>query len=74
MHNHMARLAIGGKLHTAPIGDNPQRILDVGCGTGIWTIDIGMLLNRTRGDFANGQLLGDEYPSAEVCFLKLSRT
>ncbi|PMD64476.1 S-adenosyl-L-methionine-dependent methyltransferase [Hyaloscypha bicolor E] len=41
MHNHMARLAIGGKLHTAPIGDNPQRILDVGCGTGIWTIDIG---------------------------------
>jgi ubiquinone/menaquinone biosynthesis C-methylase UbiE len=49
MHNHMARLAIGGKLHTAPIGDNPQRILDVGCGTGIWTIDIGMLSNRRGG-------------------------
>ncbi|CAM5999724.1 unnamed protein product [Sphagnum balticum] len=38
-------LVIGGKLHTAPIGDNPQRILDVGCGTGIWAIDIGILSN-----------------------------
>ncbi|KAF4125428.1 23S rRNA U2552 (ribose-2'-O)-methylase RlmE/FtsJ [Geosmithia morbida] len=24
----------------APIGDNPQRILDLGCGTGIWSIDV----------------------------------
>ena len=24
----------GGKLHLAPIGDNPNRVLDVGTGTG----------------------------------------
>jgi ribosomal protein L11 methylase PrmA len=29
------------KLHLAPIGENPQRILDVGTGTGIWAIDMG---------------------------------
>jgi methylase of polypeptide subunit release factors len=26
-------------LHFAPIGDNPQNILDMGTGTGIWAID-----------------------------------
>ncbi|KAI1140752.1 S-adenosyl-L-methionine-dependent methyltransferase [Hypoxylon sp. FL0543] len=28
-------------LHFAPIGDNPQEILDVGTGTGIWAIEMG---------------------------------
>lgn len=28
----------GGKLHSAPL-ENPQRIIDVGTGTGIWAID-----------------------------------
>ncbi|KAI5463650.1 S-adenosyl-L-methionine-dependent methyltransferase [Mariannaea sp. PMI_226] len=28
------------ELYLAPIGDNPQRILDVGTGTGIWAIDM----------------------------------
>jgi methylase of polypeptide subunit release factors len=31
---------LGGELHKAPIADNPQRILDVGTGTGIWAIDM----------------------------------
>ena len=30
------------RLHLAPIGDSPQRILDLGTGTGIWAIDMGM--------------------------------
>ncbi|CZR69809.1 related to methyltransferase [Phialocephala subalpina] len=30
----------GGKLHYAPL-DNPQKIIDVGTGTGIWAIDVG---------------------------------
>jgi methylase of polypeptide subunit release factors len=29
-----------GALHKAPIGKTPQRILDVGTGTGIWAIDM----------------------------------
>ena len=29
------------KLHLAPIGKHPQRILDLGTGTGIWCIDMG---------------------------------
>ncbi|OBR14510.1 methyltransferase domain-containing protein [Colletotrichum higginsianum IMI 349063] len=28
-----------GRLFLAPIGDNPQNILDIGTGTGIWAID-----------------------------------
>jgi SAM-dependent methyltransferase len=38
-HHHLWRLMIGGKLFRAPIGSNPQRVLDLGTGTGIWSID-----------------------------------
>jgi SAM-dependent methyltransferase len=30
---------IGGDLFRAPIGPKPQRVLDLGTGTGIWSID-----------------------------------
>ncbi|KAL2218200.1 S-adenosyl-L-methionine-dependent methyltransferase [Thermoascus aurantiacus ATCC 26904] len=36
--NHIYRLLTGGDLHLAPIGPNPQRVLDLGTGTGIWAI------------------------------------
>lgn len=36
--NHIYRLALGGHLHLAPIGPNPQKVLDIGTGTGIWAI------------------------------------
>ncbi len=32
---------LGGKLTTAPI-TNPQRVLDIGTGTGIWAVEFGM--------------------------------
>ncbi|KAH8600963.1 S-adenosyl-L-methionine-dependent methyltransferase [Bisporella sp. PMI_857] len=38
MH-HIFYMTLGGKLQLAPIGDSPQRVLDVGTGTGIWAID-----------------------------------
>jgi methylase of polypeptide subunit release factors len=38
-HEIMLQL-LEGELHKSPIGKNPQRILDVGTGTGIWAIDM----------------------------------
>ncbi|RAR16253.1 S-adenosyl-L-methionine-dependent methyltransferase [Stemphylium lycopersici] len=37
--HHMFLILLGQKLHLAPIQD-PQRILDLGCGTGIWCMDM----------------------------------
>ncbi|KAH8599213.1 S-adenosyl-L-methionine-dependent methyltransferase [Bisporella sp. PMI_857] len=37
--HHFWTLLLKGELYTAPV-KNPQRILDVGCGTGIWVIDV----------------------------------
>lgn len=37
--HHMYLITLDQRLHLAPL-KNPQRILDVGCGTGIWAIDI----------------------------------
>jgi methylase of polypeptide subunit release factors len=31
---------LGGGLHKSPISSNPQRIIDVGTGTGIWALDM----------------------------------
>ena len=40
MHK-LVEVSLGGKLNLAPILPNPQRILDIGCGTGIWSIEMG---------------------------------
>ncbi|KAF4475817.1 s-adenosyl-l-methionine-dependent methyltransferase [Fusarium agapanthi] len=37
---HYTLLLFDDKLHLAPIGKNPQEILDIGTGTGIWAIAI----------------------------------
>lgn len=37
---HLMMLELtNGELFLAPIGNNPQKILDIGTGTGIWAID-----------------------------------
>lgn len=33
-------MVLGGELYTAPLPPNPEHILDVGTGTGIWAIEI----------------------------------
>lgn len=38
--HHAYLLLLRGQLHRAPIGKNPNRILDIGTGTGIWAIDM----------------------------------
>jgi ubiquinone/menaquinone biosynthesis C-methylase UbiE len=40
LKHHVFKLLLGGALIRAPIPKNPQRILDVGTGTGIWAMDI----------------------------------
>ncbi|KAI8650706.1 hypothetical protein NCS57_01405100 [Fusarium keratoplasticum] len=57
MHE-MYRIILDGNLYAAPLGENPQRVLDVGCGTGIWAIP--------SSEFA------DEHPSADVLGVDLS--
>ncbi|KAG7409018.1 hypothetical protein LZL87_012045 [Fusarium oxysporum] len=41
--HELFRVVLDGKLYEAPIGKNPQNVLDVGCGTGIWAIDMADL-------------------------------
>ena len=42
-----------GKLVKAPIAKNPQRILDIGTGTGIWAIEMG-------DEYPNAEILGND--------------
>ncbi|KAF4457399.1 hypothetical protein F53441_672 [Fusarium austroafricanum] len=37
--HHMFTLSQDGELHLAPLNNDIQKVLDVGCGTGIWAID-----------------------------------
>lgn len=39
--HHIHRLVVDGALTRAPIGSNPQRVMDIGTGTGIWAIEFG---------------------------------
>ena len=36
--HHVFRLTINGDLFIAPVGPEPQRVLDLGTGTGIWAV------------------------------------
>ncbi|KAK6535588.1 hypothetical protein TWF694_002043 [Orbilia ellipsospora] len=38
--HHVMRIMQNGNLFGAPIGRNPQKILDIGTGTGIWAIEV----------------------------------
>lgn len=38
--HHIYLLLYKGELHMSPIGPTPEKILDVGTGTGIWAMDM----------------------------------
>lgn len=46
MQHHMFKLVMENKLYHVPL-ENPQQILDVGTGSGIWPIEMGMHLQSS---------------------------
>lgn len=41
MQHHMFKMVMGGKLYHVPLM-SPKKILDIGTGSGIWPIEMGM--------------------------------
>lgn len=77
MTHHIFRLALGGDLCITKL-DHPQRILDVGTGTGIWAIESIQRFSPGNKPFGLDAdvwcncVVGDEYPSAQVLGTDLS--
>jgi len=65
MQHKMWSITLDEKLHLAPIGPNPQNVLDIGTGTGIWAIEFGSYLSpniQQNTDFSSRMLsLGSCY-------------
>ncbi|RDL40162.1 uncharacterized protein BP5553_00141 [Venustampulla echinocandica] len=61
MKHSMVVHLCGGKLHYAPL-KNPQQIIDLGTGTGIWAIDMG-------DEYPSAQVLGTDLSPIQPSFL-----
>ncbi|ORY02669.1 S-adenosyl-L-methionine-dependent methyltransferase [Clohesyomyces aquaticus] len=55
LYHHIQTLRLDGELHLAPIGDSPNRILDLATGTGIWAIDMG-----DKASYPTAEILGND--------------
>lgn len=44
--HHIYSLLLNGEFHRAPV-KNPQRVLDLGTGTGIWAIQFAEYVPKT---------------------------
>lgn len=62
-----------GKLFLAPIGDNPQKIVDLGTGVGMWAQD-GKVHPSRSGSQTNSSVVAvaENFPSARVIGTDLS--
>ena len=68
--NHLY-LCPAGKGNEKPL----RRVLDAGCGTGVWSVDMGMPDGRIKVDsgcWLTVSCAGDEHPEASVRPSKLS--
>ncbi|OCK73237.1 methyltransferase family protein [Lepidopterella palustris CBS 459.81] len=60
--HHMLSLLLDNKLFLAPIGSNPQKVLDVGTGTGIWAIDFA-------DQFPSAEVIGTDLSPIQPTFV-----
>lgn len=66
----MFKLALDGKLFLAPVEGESLRVLDIGTGTGIWAMELGMKFFVSTVSPANRLHAADMMPSIEtVCFI-----
>ena len=70
INHHLFLLTLNGALHLAPITPYPNRILDLGTGTGIWAIDMG-------DHYPSASVIGNDlspiqpsYVPPNVCLMK----
>ena len=56
--HQMIRITMGNKLYFSPIGENVERVLDVGTGTGIWAIEMG-------DQFPNAEIVGTDLSAVQ---------
>lgn len=43
-HHDLIKTRLGSKLALAPLPPNPQRVIDLGTGVGLWAIEMGKIL------------------------------
>ncbi|KAI9772567.1 MAG: hypothetical protein M1839_002449 [Geoglossum umbratile] len=63
--HHAMTLSLGGKLHLAPVGEHPMRVLDIGTGTGIWAIQMG-------DEYPSADILGVDLSPTQPTFIPLN--
>ncbi|KAF4447735.1 hypothetical protein F53441_8754 [Fusarium austroafricanum] len=60
--HHYTLLLFNNKLHLAPINKNPQKILDIGTGTGIWAIDMA-------DEYPSAEVIGTDISAVQPAFV-----
>lgn len=58
----LVQLINDGQIHQAPIAKNPQGILDIGCGRGLWCIDMGDV-------YPSASVIGVDISPSQVTFV-----